>query len=204
MPKQVDHQQRRGQIAAAVARIATTRGLSGVSFRDVAAEAGVSVSLIQHYFGAKERLLVDSLDIQSARIGEVIVGRLEHLGPGAAHVQRVREAAAAFLPDSEESRLAMLLYLGFAGAALTDPDLRRADAFRNGRSLLDFLAAEMRRAVKAGELAEGVEPEVQALAILSLVLGLSLAVLLEQSTIGQATEALDALLSLLKGGLSRD
>ncbi len=67
MPKVVDHDERRRQIATAVSDIAATRGLSDVSFREVAARAGVSVSLVQHYFGDKANLLRTTLEIQSDR-----------------------------------------------------------------------------------------------------------------------------------------
>lgn len=198
MPRQVDHRERRRHIASALARIARERGLQGVSFREVAAEAGVSVSLIQHYFGDKQRLLIETLDIQSARLAERIRRRLEANGSEAGPVDRIRVVSATFLPADAESREAMLLYLGFAGAAITDETLRRADAFRNGRGLLDFFASELRTAAARGEVVEGIDPEPHALGILSLVLGLSLAVLLEQSTPQAATTALDAYLSLLK------
>ena len=65
MPRVVDHEERRRQIATAVSDIAATRGLSDVSFREVAARAGVSVSLVQHYFGDKANLLMTTLEIQS-------------------------------------------------------------------------------------------------------------------------------------------
>lgn len=198
MPKQVDHEERRRQIAGAVARIVRTRGLQGVSFREVGSEAGVSVSLIQHYFGDKEQLLVDTLDIQSAKIADRIGRRLDALGPDVRPLARIRVVAEAFLPTDDESREAMLLYLAFGGAAITDPALRHADAFRNARGLLDFLASELESATGEGQLVEGIEPEMQAMALLSLVLGLALAVLLEQNSPEEATEVLDAHLWLLR------
>ena len=197
MPKQVDHQQRRHEIAAAVGRITVTRGVQGVTFREVAAEAGVSVSLVQHYFGTKEQLLVDALDIQSAGLAELIGEGLDALGQGAGPLSRVRAVAASFLPTDDESRVAMLLYLGFAGAALTDARLRGAETFRNADSLVAFITRELAAASEAGRLAASLEPQLEAQAILSLVLGLSLAVLLERTRPGEALDVLDAHLSLL-------
>ena len=199
MPKQVDHAERRREIAAAVARIARTRGLAAVSFRDVAAEAGVSVSLVQHYFGTKDQLMVGTLDIQSSDLAASITDHLEALGPDAGPLDRIRTVALAFLPDDEQSRSAMLLYLGFAGAALTDSALRSADAFRNAEGLLAFIADELDAAKRSGEVSERIDPPTQARGVLSLVLGLSLGVLLEQATHVQARAGLDAHLSLLRG-----
>lgn len=197
MPKQVDHEQRRRHISAAVARIAASRGLAGLSFREVASEAGVSVSLVQHYFGNKEQLLIGTLDIESEAIGRRILGRLGELGAEAGPLDRVRTVAEAFLPTDDESKAAMLVYLGFAGAALTDERLRRADAFGNAENLLTLLTAELEAAAGAGGLVEGVVPETQASAILSLVLGLSLGVLLDQAGPEEAVAVLDAQLALL-------
>ena len=192
MPRQVDHHQRRGEIADAVARLAQTRGLQGVSFREVAAEAGMSVSLVQHYVGTKENLLIGSLDRQSARLGEHIGRRLALLGEDAHPIDRVREVAGAFLPLDEDRRAAMLVYHAFAAVALTDPALRHADAFRNATNLLDFFAGQLALAEEMGSLAAGADPAVEATGLLSLVLGLSLAVLLERTSPAEAEAVLDA------------
>lgn len=66
----------------------------------------------------------------------------------------------------------MLLYHGFAAAALTDPALRRADAFANEASLRSFV---------------------------SMALGLSLGVLLERVFPHEAEQVLVAHLARLEG-----
>ncbi len=58
MPKWVDHGERRRHIAEAVWRIAASRGLEAVSLREVAAEAGVSMGRVQHYFKTKDRMIL--------------------------------------------------------------------------------------------------------------------------------------------------
>ena len=72
MPKRVDHDERRRQIVRALWRIAERGGLGAVSFREVAAEAGVSVRLVQYYFGTKADLLREAnrqaLQTMGARI----------------------------------------------------------------------------------------------------------------------------------------
>ena len=83
---------------------APRRGLAGVSFREVAAEAGISVSLIQHYFGTKEQLLIDTVNMQSTALGTWIMQRVAELGPGATPLDRVGAVVAAFLPTDDERR----------------------------------------------------------------------------------------------------
>lgn len=179
VPKKVDHEQRRREIAAAVARLAAHRGLQAVSFREVAAEAGVSVSLVQHYFGTKENLLIGTLDIRSEAMDQYIGARLAELGPDPRPLDLLRTVALAFLPTDEESRAAMLLYLGFAAAALTDEALRGAEFFRNGRNLRAFIADQLDLARQGGEVADDLDVHLEAQAILALLLGLSLSVLLD-------------------------
>ena len=171
MPKQVDHDQRRREIASAVARIAVEQGLQGVTFREVAAEAGVSVALIQHYFGTKQDLLVRTVNIAADAQGERILQRLGELGPDASPFDRIRTVLVAFLPTDEESRRAMIVYHSYGAAALTDAALRKAEAFRNEAGLRSFFAGELLAAQESGRLASGIEPESEARLLVSIVLG---------------------------------
>lgn len=196
MPKNVDHRQRRKEIADAVSRIAVEKGLQGVSFRHVASEAGVSVSLVQHYFGTKENLLIGTLEIQSAHLGESIASRLGQVDPKDS-VKRLRVIARSFIPTDREAAEAMLVYHAFAGAALTDRRLRGADAFANATALTDAIAHELTLSQNAGLHRSEFDPTTEASVILALVLGLSLAVLLEQMTADEALAILDTHLNRL-------
>ncbi|CAM5617391.1 TetR family transcriptional regulator OS=Streptomyces alboniger OX=132473 GN=CP975_10770 PE=4 SV=1 [Streptomyces alboniger] len=69
MPKRVDHAERRTEIAEALVRVAGRRGLHAVGMRDVAAEAGVSLRLVQYYFETKEKLLLFGLEHLSEKFG---------------------------------------------------------------------------------------------------------------------------------------
>src|SRR5256714_15261601 len=60
MPKRVDHEERRREIVEAVIRITLKGGLTAATFREVAAEAGVSVRLGPTDFGAKAPTLLAS------------------------------------------------------------------------------------------------------------------------------------------------
>ena len=61
MPKLIDHDGRRHEIAHAVWRIVLRDGVSAVSIRDVAAEAGLAVGSVRHVFGTKAELLEYSM-----------------------------------------------------------------------------------------------------------------------------------------------
>ncbi len=191
MPKKVDHDQRRREIADAVARLAATNGLTGVSFREVAAEAGMSVANVQHYVATKHDLLVGALNRQSASIGARILKQLDALDGSIGPLDQIRVIATAFIPIDETSTAAMRVYHGFVGAAVTDQTLRSAEAFANGRVLIETLSEHLRAAVDAGDVRTSLDPNHDAVSLLALVLGLSLFVLLDQMAVDDATAALD-------------
>ena len=110
MPKIVDHDERRRMIAAAVTDIAATDGLGDVSFRTVAERAGVSVSLVQHYFGDKANLLQTTLQIQSENRGRLPLRPSSlHSATRRGRSLAPRAAASSFLPLDDVSRRSMLL-----------------------------------------------------------------------------------------------
>ena len=197
MPKIVDHDERRREIATAVSDIAATRGLSDVSFREVAARAGVSVSLVQHYFGNKANMLRTTLEIQSETMTAYIAERLAGIGADPPPIEVLRTVALAFLPIDDVSRRSMLVYHGFAAAALTDSALRDSDMFTNGRSLIDFFAAQLAR-IGTDDTRCRLDPDTEATVLLSLLLGLSIAVLLEQTSPNDAIVVLDSHLRRLE------
>ena len=71
MPKLVDADQRRGELAEAAARVIARSGIDGASMREVAAEAGWTTGALVHYFANKQELLAftlqASLDRRRAR-----------------------------------------------------------------------------------------------------------------------------------------
>ncbi|HEX9888735.1 MAG TPA: TetR family transcriptional regulator C-terminal domain-containing protein [Nitriliruptorales bacterium] len=196
MPKRVDHQQRRGEIADAVARLAATRGLGEASFREVAAEAGMSVANIQHYFGTKQALLLGTLERQSTVLGARILQQLE-TAQDAPPLEQIRTVARALMPTDDVSSDAMRVYLSFAASALTDPDLRTTQAFQRGFASIAFFEDRLRAAAAVGDLADSADPAAAAPALLSLILGLSLGVLLDQFDRAHAGTLLDGHLELL-------
>ena len=190
MPRVVDHDERRRQIARVVSDIAAERGLSDVSFREVAGRAGVSVSLVQHYFGDKANLLKTTLEIQSETMSAHVAERLAELGADPEPIDILRGVARAFLPIDDVSRRSMLVYHGFAAAALTDPALRDSEMFTNGRILIGVFAAQL--AQIGTDDTRHLDPDTAATGLLSMLLGLSIAVLLEQTSAADAIAVVDA------------
>ncbi len=109
MPKIVDRDARRRQITDAVCRIALRGGLGAATFRQVAAEAGMSVRLVQHYFGTKAELLDTTLQ----HVGERSTARLMRWIEDTDYSPRAVLGAflKSFIPADDESRVAALMYL---------------------------------------------------------------------------------------------
>ena len=81
MPIQVDHEERRRLIAGALWTLARTKGLGRASLRDVAAEAGMSLGQLQHYFPTREALVDYAMELVSAETKARIKRALAALGP---------------------------------------------------------------------------------------------------------------------------
>jgi AcrR family transcriptional regulator len=194
VPKRVDHEERRRQIADALLRTAATRGLHATGMREVAAEAGVSLRLVQYYFGTKEELLLSAMQYLAARFGERAVARFKEAS-GAAGPARPRDVIAAILaeglPADDERRTFTILYTAYFALSLTEPGLAIAPLVRNSAAVIDVVAAQLRAAKAAGETPAHVDPDLEAVSLLAMSAGLGTSVLAGQSSPGQAQAVID-------------
>ncbi|GAA3945900.1 TetR/AcrR family transcriptional regulator [Pseudoclavibacter caeni] len=72
MPKHIDHEQRREQIAEALWRVVEQEGVAQVSVRRVAQEAGLAVGSLRHVFPTRADLLEFSTELMLRRATERI------------------------------------------------------------------------------------------------------------------------------------
>lgn len=173
MPKRVDHEERRQQIAEAVWRIAATRGLPAATLREVAAEAGVSMRLVQYYFTTKERLIIHAFEQVAAVSGQRMQARFAALGRKPTPADVVRTCLLEVIPYDKDSRLLSRVHAAYYAAALTDPALAAADA-RNPQDLLESLIARQLRAGQtAGRVARDIDPDLEARTLAALAAGLA-------------------------------
>ena len=160
-------------------------GLSAATFREVAAEAGVSVRLVQYYFGTKDQLLLET----QRHVAERSVARLRRQLERTAESPRdiVRTIMRSFVPVDDESRDAMLMYVALFTASLLDPVLKRREAAEVPSSLRTTIAQQLRRAKRRA----GVDPDREALLLTVTVTGLSQGVLDGQLTADEAFRSID-------------
>jgi AcrR family transcriptional regulator len=167
MPKRVDHQQRRRELADAVWRVVAREGLDGTSLQLVANEAGWSIGSLRYYFASKADLLVFALGHAADRIEQ----RIGRLPPGGTALGRLRAVLAELLPLDAARREEALVWLAFIARATVDPDLAPV-AEDVWRQLHDPLVARLTEAVQAGELPAQLDPELEATRLQALIDGL--------------------------------
>jgi AcrR family transcriptional regulator len=194
VPKRVDHEERRRQIADALLRTAATRGLHATGMREVAAEAGVSVRLVQYYFGTKEELVLAAMQYLAARFSERAMARFKKAS-GPAGPASPRDIIAAILteglPADEERRTFTVIYTAYLALSLTDPALALSPLVRNSSAVIDVVAAQLRAAQAAGDTPDHLDPDLEALSLLTMSAGLGTSVIGGQSSAGRAQAVID-------------
>ena len=194
MPRRVDHEERRRQIADALVRTAATRGLHATGMREVAAEAGVSLRLVQYYFGTKEELLLfamQQLAAQFAERGLARIRRIKDMGGPASPRDVIGAILTEGLPADDERRTFSVVYTAYLALSLTDPALAISPLVRNSSAVGDVFAAQLRVAQAAGDMPAHLDPDLEAISLLTMSAGLGTSVLVGHSSPGQAQAVID-------------
>ena len=124
MPKVVDHDARKAELAGAVWAVVRREGIERASMRTVAAEAGCSAGSLRHYFPTHSELLAFALQVVMDRIGARLVALDRDPEPRRAARQILHE----LLPLDDERRAENEVWLAFTARALVDPSLREIHA----------------------------------------------------------------------------
>jgi AcrR family transcriptional regulator len=161
--------------------------------REVAAEAGTSVRLVQNYFGTKEELRLYTVQYLAARFGERVMARIRAAGvPGNPDSRNViASILTSALPTDEESRVFNVVYTAYLALALTDPALAIGPLTRNSTAVIDVVAAQLSAAQSAGQMPGGLNARAEAKSLMALPADIGLSVLSGQSTPEEAQAVLD-------------
>ncbi|GLH96546.1 TetR/AcrR family transcriptional regulator [Phytohabitans aurantiacus] len=181
LSRATDRQQKRRRIAEAVCLLADEHGMDGVTLRDVAARAGVSMGAVQRCFGTKDEMLLFALGHISERVTERIAGGSTNAG------DLTRVAAEIALLDPAYQHEARV-WLAFVARAAVSPLL--ADVLRRNYELVEVMLERLVSALGVTD-ARG-----QARALLALADGLTTHVL-----VGYLTR--DVAADILKSHLDR-
>ncbi|MEC3978212.1 TetR/AcrR family transcriptional regulator [Amycolatopsis sp. H20-H5] len=190
MPKRVDHQERRREITEALFRIAAAQGLQAVTLRAVAAEAGISMNLVQYYFPTKEEMLRFAwqriVELTAERAGKVIAPALETGDERAV----VRAYLTGVLPSDERGRM-----LGAVQIAYFAVDVTRGAQAPDQEALVPHLVLalteQLRRAQVARRVPAHLDPRMEADGLATMSAGLLTGILVRAYGPQQAADLID-------------
>ena len=186
MPRVVDHAERRQQIVFALWLVIAEQGIEGVSLRHVAAEAGVSMGRIQHYFGTKEALVLAGC---TALVDSAYGNYLETAD--AAPRDQLLRVASQQIPRDDGGRTGVSVWYAYVAKSINHAAVRQvlAEARRGAEE-------ECVRLIRAdrGAGADAEDPAAldQARRLLALADGLTLRVLVRDLEPDEAVAMLEA------------
>jgi AcrR family transcriptional regulator len=119
VPKVVDHEGRRAELAVALWRVALRDGFDAVTVRSVAEESAWSAGALRHYFPDKTTMVLFAIDfvVESVRrrIGDA------NAAAGTLTPQLVQDHLEQFLPLDDERRLESEAWFALVTLAHRDP-----------------------------------------------------------------------------------
>jgi len=174
MPRVADHDARRALIARTFQRHVVQHGLPATTFARVAAAAGISVGLIQHYFASRDELLrfvyLDALRRRDDRIAM-------RIAEGEAAERPIRDIVATavreLLPLDEVRIDEHHVSQNLLTQALHDPALAEVAAGAD-RALHLRASTAVRNGKECGEVEPGIDAEAAAAGILATTYGLAI------------------------------
>jgi len=180
MPRVVDHDDRRHELAEAAWRAIVKYGLDGTTTRLIAKESGYSNGVLAHYFESKDEILLEALRTSHDGIDTRIRESIENKDG----FDALRTFCIEVLPISEQSARETHLEVSMWSRALVNDELRSVQRSESSRwrRLLERLIVDAQR---SGELAD-VPPRTIAVLLSAVIDGLSIYALLYPDRFGKA------------------
>jgi AcrR family transcriptional regulator len=141
VPKVVDHEQRREEIADALWSVVRRDGYAGVSVRTVAAETGMSTGALRHYFGTQ----ADLIGFAMASLMERARDRVALAAGRAADLDGIVAVLEEVLPLDAERHAESEVWLALVAASRTETSLRPLadEAHRSLRGLCESVVRRL-------------------------------------------------------------
>jgi AcrR family transcriptional regulator len=180
MPRVVDHENRRHELAEAAWRAIVKYGLESTTTRLIARESGYSNGVLAHYFESKDEILLEALRISHDGVDKRIRVAVDGMGG----LDALRTFCIEVLPISEQSARETQLEMSMWSRALVNDELRSVQRSESSRwrRLLEGLIVDAQR---SGELVE-MPPRTFAVLLSAVIDGLSIYALLYPDRFGKA------------------
>lgn len=119
MPKIVEHDKRKEELAEAAWRVIRRDGIEHASVRSIAQEAGMSVGSMRHYFSTQSELFAFSMNL----VAERVHSRISAIHYTGHPIQDIQTLLFELMPMDEERHAEMEVWYAFTVKALSDPEL---------------------------------------------------------------------------------
>ena len=167
MPRKVDSEERRAELAAAAVRRIAAAGMEGTKLRDVAAEAGWTTGALTHYFTDKRELLKLAM---ASSFDQLHGQQVAALAAGGDELHVLLEAALPL--DAARiayRKVALACYM----QSWSDPDFAEM-LLKNLRGWRDRIVRFLREGAATGRLRGGLDAERVADELITLVDGIAM------------------------------
>jgi AcrR family transcriptional regulator len=146
MPKIVDHDVRRDDIARAAFRVIRKKGVAKATIRDIARESNSSVGAVVHYIPSKDHIFLQAAEYSTL----VIRGRMERAEHDHSGIEALRHVLYEGLPVNEDMLGHWKIWFGFWQLSEVSELIRAATHDRYDESYRRY-GRLMKAAQKVGE-----------------------------------------------------
>ena len=122
MPKIVDHERRRDEIALVACRVVAEYGFERATIVRIAREAGYTTGMVAHYFDTKQDIIIAALRLILRRVEERLTRSSAGGQPG------LLKLLTAALPLDETRYIECAFWIAFWGQVPADKRLKRINA----------------------------------------------------------------------------
>ena len=168
MPKLIDHDERKKVISQAVWKLLNERGVSAITIRNVAAEAGISTGSLRHFFDSRVELVTYALEL----IGVESEANMRAVSVQGQDVLNTVKILEHFIPLTPRSRAVSRIVLGIVAELRSTPEIKNVSVTSLERIRALFYDMLM-HLDKAGQLKAGTDVKVQANQLTMLSYGLT-------------------------------
>lgn len=193
MPKLVDHEIRKLDVAEAAARVVAERGIENATIRTIARRAGLSTGALAHYFDGKDELMAHALRWATERMADRLLQRLRELRT----LDQLSAAVRAVLPLEEQGVIVWRVQVSFWAYGVGRPEL----VSLHQREMAGWLAHAVEaigRVQRNGVVRSDVPPEQITSALISMVMGMGVQLLFD----GRASDGILAAVDAYIAGLA--
>ena len=164
MPKIIDQEERRAQLARTAMEVIAAQGVQGATLRTIADTAGVSVGILQHNFRTRDVLLLAAFEMAVDRVEKRVDSFL------GTTIEEIRQFAVETLPLDRQRKIEWKVLVAFRAEALANPRLAREQRLR-WRKFRQLFKGAIENGISAGHISKKVDPDNASYAIVSAIDG---------------------------------